>query len=494
MPSPIELPEASLKPVLDPGFRPPVLANRCFLDRAAEAGGPIVGLAIESCSGRVYTHETRIFPADHPQAASNCHYAERLLKFLLRQRGGWKVAISGSDQLATELAAIYSSQGARAFDAEFWGILIHQRPFTIVATDAAPPPREAATSADRIDRDWSGWRIGFDLGASDRKVAAVLNGKLALKPDGTPVLSEEFIWDPKPQTNPDWHYAQIMEILDKARQAILAVDPTAKIHGIGGSAAGIYVDGQVRVASLFRGVHPRARFEAEVAPLFRRIQKAWDNIPFRIENDGDVTALAGAIALGEGAILGLSMGSSLAAGYVDADQQIRGWMNELAFAPVDYQPGAAADEWSGDCGVGANYFSQQAVARLIPKAGLEPEMAGIPAEAIPKRLVRVQERMAAGDDRAAAIYQTIGRYFGYTVAHYCDFYHPVRHIEVLGRVMTGDGGQLILEEARQVLDREFPKLATEIAFYEPDEREKRHGQAAAAAYLPATSTDNRDET
>jgi hypothetical protein len=70
------------------------------------------------------------------------------------------------------------------------------------------------------------------------------------------------------------------------------------------------------------------------------------------------------------------------------------------------------------------------------------------------------------------------------VAHFCDFYQPIRHLEVLGRVMSGEGGQVILDEARQVLAAEFPAVAAAVHFYEPDEREKRHGQAAAAASLP----------
>jgi predicted NBD/HSP70 family sugar kinase len=359
---------------------------------------------------------------------------------------------------------------------------VYRQPFTVVSLKPdAVPPASAGTGAD-IQLNWSGWRLGFDLGASDRKVAAVKDGKLALAANGEPVFSEEFVWDPKPQTDPQWHFAQIMEVLRLAEQKIQAVDPGARVQAIGGSSAGVYVNGQVRIASLFRGVQPRSRFEQEVAPLFQRIQAAWGGIPFRIENDGDVTALAGAIALGDGAVLGLAMGSSLAGGYVDASRRIVGWMNELAFAPVDYNPKAVVDEWSRDRGVGANYFSQQAVGRLIPVAGLD--MPDLPADALPKRLLRVQERMAAGDVRALRIYETIGRYLGYSVAHYCEFYRPVRHIEILGRVMTGAGGQVVLAEARNVLAAEFPALADSIDFYEPDEREKRHGQAAAAASLP----------
>jgi hypothetical protein len=113
-------------------------------------------------------------------------------------------------------------------------------------------------------------------------------------------------------------------------------------------------------------------------------------------NDGDVTALVGAMHAGVGALLGTAMGSSEAAGYITGDGRLTSWLNELAFAPVDLAPGAPRDEWSGDSGVGAQYFSQQAVARLMPAAGIH-----VPADLdLPARLVKVQRLMAAGDGRA----------------------------------------------------------------------------------------------
>ncbi len=469
-------------PVLDPGFRPPVLANRQFL-REVEASGKGVPLAIavERDQGRISRIDTRVFSMDHPRAAANYFYIERLLKFVLWQWGGWKVTVGGPAPLARFLEACYGDTGMRAFDAELWGDMVYEHDLEFVATTPEQVPAASVGEGSDLVLDWQGWRIGFDLGASDRKVAAVKDGKLAVNPDGTPVLSEEYLWDPKPQTDPNWHFEHIMEILGEAERAIKAVDPGATVSAIGGSSAGVYVNGRVRVASLFRGIDSRERFEREVAPLFQRIQREW-GVPLRLENDGDVTALAGAISLGEGAVLGLAMGSSLAAGYVDEERRIKGWMNELAFVPVDYNPGAAVDEWSGDRGVGANYFSQQAVGRLIPSAGIE--MPDIPEDALPDRLKRVQQLMADGDARARRIYETIGCYFGYSIAHFCEFYSPVRHVEVLGRVMTGEGGRIILDTARKLLDREFPEVGQDMDFYEPDEREKRHGQAAAAASLP----------
>lgn len=181
--------------------------------------------------------------------------------------------------------------------------------------------------------------------------------------------------------------------------------------------------------------------------------------------------------------MGLSMGTSTAAGFVTADGGITTWLNELAFAPVDYRLDGPRDEWSGDAGCGVQYFSQQAVGRLLGPAGIEVE-AGMP---LPEKLKVVQALMAAGDERALRIYQTIGTYLGYAVGHWADFY-AMDHLLILGRVTSGPGGDVILDGAREVLREEFPELANRLRFHVPDEKEKRHGQAIAAASLPVIKT------
>jgi predicted NBD/HSP70 family sugar kinase len=185
------------------------------------------------------------------------------------------------------------------------------------------------------------------------------------------------------------------------------------------------------------------------------------------------------MALNDNAVLGIAMGSSLAAGFVTPQGTITTWLNELAFVPVDYRENAPVDEWSGDAGVGAQYFSQQAVGRLLEPAGID-----LPSEMpLPVKLEHVQEMVAAGDERARKIYETIGVFFGYNIANYADFY-DVRNLLVLGRVLSGIGGDLILTVATQVLREEFPEVHERIRFHIPDEKEKRHGQAIAAASLP----------
>jgi predicted NBD/HSP70 family sugar kinase len=282
------------------------------------------------------------------------------------------------------------------------------------------------------------------------------------------------------QCDPQYHFDGINDSLRRAAAHLPRVD------AIGGSAAGVYVANEVRVGSLYRSV-PGDAFDTRIRRLFFDLQADWGGIPFEVVNDGEVTALAGSMALNDNAVLGVAMGSSLAAGFVTPQGNITSWLNELAFVPVDYRPNAPVDEWSGDPGVGAQYFSQQAVGRLLAPAGIDlpPEMA------LPVKLEQVQKLMAAGDARARRIYETIGVYFGYNIATYADFYE-LRNLLVLGRVMSGEGGNLILETARRVLREEFPEIAERVRFHIPDEKEKRHGQAIAAASLPSIQSKEKN--
>jgi predicted NBD/HSP70 family sugar kinase len=463
--STLATPDPRFRPPLDPEFLPAALWNRAYRAavRAAGGGRPLA-LALERSDGSVSTFRTSILPPDSTHAAVNQRYVERLLKFLLWQKGGYRVTVGGDPAIAQYLRGVYSPSGARAFDHGFMGRQVYGRPMIIESTkfDKAPVERETSVA---LGRHLDGCRIGFDLGASDRKCAAVADGKL--------LFSEEVPWNPGAQSDPQYHFDGVNDSLRRAAAHLPRVD------AIGGSAAGVVVNSEVRVGSLYRGVPP-ALFESRVRGLFRELQAAWGGIPFEVVNDGEVTALAGSMAMGANAVLGVAMGSSLAAGYVTPEGAITGWLNELAFAPIDYRENAPVDEWSGDAGVGARYFSQQAVGRLLPAAGIDLS-AEMP---LPAKLEQVQELAAGGDARALRIYETIGVYFGYAIAHYAAFYE-IRNLLVLGRVMTGEGGDRILAVARVVLKDEFPELAERIRFHIPGEQEKRHGQAIAAASLPA---------
>ena len=451
------------QPVLDPGFLPAVVWNRAYRALAAEESDPrTIELALERPDGTAFRWSSVLLPDLPEHSEATLKYVERTLKFLLWQKGGSRVKIAGAPEVVEQLKAQYAKGGAREFDWDFIGTKIFGEPISISAVDAADLP-EANDSVMPLGRHLDGCRIGFDLGGSDRKCAAVIDGEV--------VFSEEVVWDPYFQSDPQYHIDGIHDSLKRAAAHLPRVD------AIGGSSAGVYVNNEVRAASLFRGVSEED-FESHIRGIFGTLKERWDEVPFEVVNDGEVTALAGSMSLEENSVLGVAMGTSEAAGYVDPEGHIRPWLNELAFAPVDYRDNGPLDEWSADEGCGVQFFSQQGVARLAPLAGLD--FGDRPG---PKQVVEVQEAMKAGDDRAKKVYQTIGTCFGYAIAHYADFYE-VGSLLILGRVTSGEGGNVIIEEAERVLADEFPELSIRLVV--PDEKTKRHGQAVAAASLPSS--------
>ncbi len=450
-------------PPLEPAFRPAILANRAFRDEVAASGAgvPLV-IGLERPDGSLSRYDTVAFPEGHPRACADLVYAERLVKFLLWARGGWRVFVGGPSSVGEHIRRVYAAGGARAFDCRFMGEQVYGCPFKVTpcAAQVVPAAREAGR---HLGRHLEGCRIGFDLGASDLKVSAVV--------DGEPIFSEEIVWEPVEQTDPEYHRSKIREALR------LAASKMPRLDAIGGSSAGVIVDNRPMVASLFRGI-PEDRY-GEIREMFLQFRDEF-GVPLEVANDGDVTALAGAMSLEDNAVLGVALGSSEAAGYVNPDGAITGWLNELAFAPVDYNPAAAVDEWSGDAGVGALYFSQQGVFRLAPAVGITLPAGATKAE----QLKHVQAHLEAGHAGAAKIWQSIGVYLGYGIAHYADFY-DLRHVLILGRVTSGRGGALILDGAKAVLEDEFPEIAARMNIQLPDEKSRRVGQSIAAASLPA---------
>lgn len=475
--------EPRFVPPLDPGFVPAVLWNRAYRVRCAEtAAARPFGLAVRRTDGTVSVWRGQHLPHTTRNARLNLTFADRLLKFLLWQKGGHHVCVLAEPKLAADLKAVYSPSGARAFDCRFMGKDAYGKPFRIehASPDEFPSEHESGAA---LGRHLDGCRIGFDLGGSDRKAAALIDGKV--------VFSEEVRWDPYFHPDPQYHFDGILDTLLRAAKHLPRVD------AVGGSAAGIYVNNEVRIASLFRGVKDKSEkvFTARVRPMFREIReilaKKWRNesLPFEVANDGEVTALMASMSMKDNAVLGIAMGTSVAAGYVTPPGNITNWLNELAFVPVDYSGRAETrDEWSGDLGCAVQFFSQQGVDRLLRRSGIE-----LPAGmAVPERLVEVQNLVKRGDARAERIYETLGVCFGYTIAHLAEMYDfSFRNLLILGRVTSGKGGDLLLETAAKVVKDEFPELHGRVVFRTPNEHDKRHGQAAAAASLPALAGPSR---
>ncbi|MGE5464033.1 MAG: ROK family protein [Syntrophothermus sp.] len=456
----MELIEPKVRPPLDENFRPAALANRDFQRQVRPVGVRLV-IGLERSAGEISRFETFVYPEGHDDFESNLPYIERIVKFLLWQRGGHTVYIGGPRSIAEHIRKVYSSDGARKFDSHFMGRLVYEKEFSVVACAAGEVPASRETGK-LLGRHLDGCRIGFDLGASDRKVSAVM--------DGTPIYSEEVVWEPRKQTDPEYHHREILTALRTAASKMPRLD------AIGGSSAGIYVDNRPMVASLFRGI-PQERFD-EIKNLFLHIREEMD-VPLEVINDGDVTALAGSMSIGDNGILGIALGSSEAAGYVNMEGHIMGWLNELAFAPVDYSPNAPVEEWSGDRGCGASYFSQQCVFRLAPQAGIDIPAGVTDAE----KLKFVQNKLEEGDSGAQKIWESMGIYLGYGIAHYADFY-DIKHVLILGRCTSGRGGDLLIQGVKEVFAAEFPELLQKMELHLPDEKIRRVGQSVAAASLP----------
>ena len=445
---------------LDPNFLPIAKELRRFAQDARQAGGPAIVLAVRRNNGLVETQQLQILP-EGVDDARNLAMAERMVKSMLWVYGGYQVTVAGSRAVYEGIREKYRAGGQRAFDAGFMAD-VYETPFEVryVENIQDAPRRKAAPEA--VGRHLDGCRIGFDAGGSDRKVSAVVNGES--------VYSEEVVWFPKVQADPAYHFQGILEAMKTAASHIPRVD------AIGVSSAGVYVGNRTMKASLFLKV-PQGAFDREVKDIYIRAAKEIGDVPLVVCNDGDVTALAGAMSLGENGILGIAMGTSEAGGYVDAQGNITGWLNELAFVPCDLAPSAMVDEWSGDTGCGVKYFSQDAVIKLAPAAGIPLGEDMSPAE----KLKRVQEEMQKGNPQAPKIFETIGVYLGYTLAFYSLFY-DIRHVLLMGRVTSGKGGDLVLAKAQEVLAAEFPELAMQVNL--PDEKSRRVGQSVAAASLP----------
>ncbi len=450
-----------ITPSLDSDFRPAALANRNF-QRQVQPVGERAVIGLERSADEFSRFETFVYPEGHPDFELNFQYIERIVKFLLWQRGGHTVYIGAPRRVGEYISKTYAADGARQFDFNFMGRQVYEKEFSVVvcSADEVPAARETGKA---LGRNLAGYRIGFDLGASDRKVSAVV--------DGNAIYSEEVVWEPRKNADPNYHYDEIMTALKTAAAKMPRVD------AIGGSSAGIYVDNRPMVASLFRGV-PQEKFGV-IRNMFLRIREEM-GVPLEVINDGDVTALAGSMSIEDNGILGIALGSSEAAGYVDLAGHIMGWLNELAFAPIDYSPSAPKDEWSGDQGCGASYFSQQCVFRLAPKVGITLPEGVTDAE----RLQSVQFKLEAGEEGATEIWKSMGVYLGYGVAHYAQFY-DIKHVLILGRCTSGRGGDLLIEGAKEVFAAEFPELLEKLQLHLPDEKNRRVGQSVAAASLPS---------
>jgi predicted NBD/HSP70 family sugar kinase len=450
-------------PSLDKNFTPLILKLHDFQKKVkTEASKQQVVICVERNDGYNHIYKIDTFKDHTGHDEENYGIVERVIKTLLWLVGGFKIYIAGSKAIYQRILADYQPGGRREFDADFLA-KAYENPFSVHFVNLNSIP---ASKPQNIifDANVNGCRIGFDAGGSDRKVSAVI--------DGEAVYSEEVAWLPKLNSDPQYHYDGILDSMKRAASYMPRVD------AIGVSSAGIYVDNRIMAASLFLKV-PKAEFDLHVKNMYIDIAKnEFGDVPLVVANDGDVSALAGAIELKDNQILGLAMGTSEAAGYVDENGNLKGWLSELAFVPVDFNPNSMVDEWSGDYGCGVKYFSQDSVIKLAKAGGIVFDE----SLSLAQKLKYVQKLNDEGNSVANEIFENIGIYLGYAIAYYAEFYQ-IKHVLLLGRVVSGKGGDSILKVARNVLHDEFPELKS-IQLSMPDEMSRRIGQSYAAACLP----------
>ena len=447
-------------PSLDKNFKPMINVLNEFKEKVSKDESSLVTICLERHQGYNYIYNIDVFKDGTGHDEENYFIVERIIKSLLWIVGGFKVYIKGSKYIYEKIKEAYTETGARAFDADFMAN-VYENKFEVVYTEEIPTEKIEKIA---LNSDLSGCRIGFDAGGSDRKVSAVVDGKV--------IYSEETVWFPKLNADPSYQYAGILESMKTAASKMPRVD------AIGVSSAGIYVDNRIMAASLFIKVNEED-FDKHVKNMYIDIAKnEFGDVPLVVANDGDVTALAGAMELNDNEVLGIAMGTSEAVGYVDEEGNLKGWLNELAFVPVDGNVDSMVDEWSGDYGCGVKYFSQDSVIKLAEYGGFKFEENLSPAE----KLKVIQKLRSEDDKLAVEIYKNIGIYLGYSLAWYAHFY-KIKHVLLLGRVTSGKGGEQILEVAKEVLANEFPQYCN-IEISMPDETNRRVGQSIAAASLP----------
>lgn len=455
-----------IRPILDQDFLPAILELRRFnedVKKAKDKQHLIV--AVERDNGYIYRREFDIF-LDGVDDERNTFITERLIKTILWVIGGFKIYIAGSHVVFENIKDYYRKGGLREFDYEFWSTTF-EREVEVIECTYENIPQEVPCS-ESAGGHLDGRRIGFDAGGSDIKVSAVVNGEV--------ISSEEIVWLPKLNEDINYHYENIYKALKVGVEKL-----GGDVDAVGISTAGVIVSDRPMVSSIFIKV-PKKDFElvkyAYVNCVKKLSKELGHDIPYVVANDGDVTALAGAVDLKDNCVLGISMGTSEAGGYVDHNGNLPGWFSELAFVPVDFNKNAMVDEWSKDFGVGCKYFSQDAVIKLVDKAGIEVDQ----NLTLAQKLSFIQELMKNDDERAKRIFESIGVYLAYGLAYYAEFYE-IKHVILLGRVTSGKGGDIILKVAQETLAKEFPEYA-HFHLTMPSESMRRVGQSIAAASLP----------
>jgi len=468
---------------LDPNFSPLVLGKKNYLKYVG--GSPhSLEWALPRADGCA-RYKLPVFAETHEDVEASIYLAGVLIQEMIWQRSASSLLLAGPPKICQALKAAFSEGGAYTFDVKSMPHVCGtpDKPFEVRIVKPEEMP-VAKDSPQVCGKEAKGCRLAFDLGKSDIKTVAVKDGEV--------VYSKETEWD---VTNPDpsYHFKMITDALRIARDTLPRVD------AVGGSATGtVSAANEATWCDIFPNVPPDV-YREQVVDIFIRIAKeVAGDVPLKVINDGEVTALAAVQKIGKGNILGISLGSSEGGGYANADGNLMGWINELCYIRLDLNPEAPTDPWTKGAhhGISHMYLGQRGTTKLAHKVVADlpekyvypsPGMCTIRHEDHAACLKLVQKAMAdpAQKEAVSKIYETVGVYLGYALAQYSEFY-PIDHVMILGRVSKGAGGDLMLDVAKKVLFAEFPQYA-HIQFHTADDHFKAVGQCIAAAALPTVS-------
>jgi len=465
---------------LDPNFSPLVLGKRQYL-QATTACEDELHWALPRADGCA-RYALKVFPEGHEDVEASIYLAGVLIQEMIWQRSASQLLLAGPPSICEAIAKMYSEGGAYEFESSSMPNVCGtpEVPFQVNIVSVGDLP-EARDTPQVCGKDASGCRLAFDLGKSDIKVVAVKDNEV--------LYSKETEWD---VTNPDpeYHYEAIIAAMKLGKDALPQID------AIGGSATGtVSGNNEATWCDIFPNVPPDV-YKEKVVNIFQRIAKELaGDVPLKVINDGEVTALAAVQKIKSGNVMGISMGSSEGGGYANEDGNLIGWINELCYIRLDLNPLAPRDPWSKGAHTGLShmYLGQRGATKLAAKAGIEgkeelmyphPEMCTIRHENHAQCLKLIQKAMTdpASEPQCRKLYETVGVYLGYGLAQYCEFY-KIDHVMILGRVSKGAGGDLMLSVAKKVLETEFPEFAG-IQFHTADDHFKAVGQCIAAAALP----------
>jgi predicted NBD/HSP70 family sugar kinase len=299
-------------------------------------------------------------------------------------------------------------------------------------------------------------------------------------------------WDVT-NVDPDYHFKAIVAAMNGTIERAKAKG-FGDIQAVGGSATGtVSADNEATWCDIFPNVPPDV-YKEKVVDIFKRMAKeVAGDVPLKVINDGEVTALAAVQKIKKGNVLGISMGSSEGGGYANADGNLMGWISELCYMKLDMNPTAPTDPWTkgNHKGTSHMYLGQRGATKNAHKITDVPEnykyphpdMCTIKHEDHAQCLKLVQKAMKDSPDKASELYKTCGVYLAAGLANYVDMGYVIDHVMILGRVSKGEGGDLMLKTASECLAADYPEVP-KIEFHTADDHFKAVGQCIAAAALP----------